>query len=190
MRKKAMAAGAAAILIALASPASAQGMGPGGGMGMGMWQALVGKLCAKDIETHCKGADQGPDQRACLEGKSKELSENCRLALEVDRAGSRPRNGTRRNSVHERDQQVLSRGRARLRPGPELPQRTRRTSWARLAPSPSITPAHVGTTKRSTCYDTEETYNRHGRNSRHTYSGQRGIRARHGARPRRQCLCP
>jgi hypothetical protein len=85
MRTNAMAVGAASILIALASPASAQGMGPGGGMGgmrMGMWQALVGKLCVKDIETHCKGAGQGPDQRTCLEGKSKDLSENCRLALE------------------------------------------------------------------------------------------------------------
>ncbi len=86
MRKNVMAVGAAAILIALASPASAQGMGPGrglGGMGMGtgMWQALVGKLCAKDIETHCK-SEEGPGARACLESKSKDLSENCRLALE------------------------------------------------------------------------------------------------------------
>jgi hypothetical protein len=53
-----------------------------GGMGMGMWQAVVGKLCVKDIETHCAGIGPGPGQRACLEGKSKELSENCRLALE------------------------------------------------------------------------------------------------------------
>ena len=85
MRKNAIAVGAAAIFIALASPASAQGMGPGGGMGgmgMGMWQAVVGKLCVKDIETHCAGIGQGPGQRACLEGKSKELTENCRLALE------------------------------------------------------------------------------------------------------------
>ncbi len=86
MRQKVMAVGAAVLLIALASPASAQGMGPGGGMGgmgmgMGMWQGLVGKLCAKDIATHCK-AEQGPGQRACLEGKSKDLSENCRLAIE------------------------------------------------------------------------------------------------------------
>ena len=89
MRKNVMAVGAAAILIALASPASAQGMGPGGGMGMGgmgmgraMWQGVVDKLCAKDIEAHCKSAEQGPGQRACLEGKSKDLTENCRLALE------------------------------------------------------------------------------------------------------------
>jgi hypothetical protein len=85
MRKNAIAVGAAAIFIALASPASAQGMGPGGGMGgmgMGMWQGVVGKLCVKDIEMHCAGIGEGPGQRACLEGKSKELSENCRLALE------------------------------------------------------------------------------------------------------------
>ncbi len=66
--------------IALATAASAQSMGPGGGMGM--WQGLIGKLCAKDIETHCKGLEQGPAQRACLEAKSKELSENFQLALE------------------------------------------------------------------------------------------------------------
>ena len=85
MRKNAMTVGAAAIFIALASPASAQGMGPGGGMGgmgMGMWQEVVGKLCVKDIETHCAGIGQGPGQRSCLEAKSKGLSENCRLALE------------------------------------------------------------------------------------------------------------
>jgi hypothetical protein len=81
MRKNAMAVGAAAILIALASPATAQGMG-GMGMGGAMWQGLIGKLCAKDIDTHCAGIAQGSDQRACLEGKSKDLSENCRLALE------------------------------------------------------------------------------------------------------------
>jgi hypothetical protein len=81
MRKNAMAVAATAILIALATPASAQGMGPGRGMG-GMWQGLIVKLCAKDIETHCKGADQGPGQRTFLEGKLKDLSENCRLALE------------------------------------------------------------------------------------------------------------
>ncbi len=81
MRKNVIAVGAAAILIALASPASAQGMGPGGGMGSmgmgrGMWQGVVDKLCAKDIEAHCKDAEQWPGQRACLEGKSKDLSEN------------------------------------------------------------------------------------------------------------------
>ena len=81
MRKSAKAAGAAAICIALASPASAQGMGPGGGMGM--WQGLIVKLCAKDIETHCVGMEQGPGLRACLEGKSKELSENCLTAIEL-----------------------------------------------------------------------------------------------------------
>ena len=81
MRKNAMAVGAAAILIALASPATAQGMG-GMGMGRAMWQGLIGKLCAKDIDTHCAGIAQGSGQRACLEGKSKDLSENCRLALE------------------------------------------------------------------------------------------------------------
>ena len=81
MRKNAMAVGAAAILIALASPATAQGMG-GMGMGGAMWQGLIGKLCAKDIDTHCAGIAQGSGQRACLEGKSKDLSENCRLALE------------------------------------------------------------------------------------------------------------
>ena len=76
MRKNAIAVGAAAIFIALASTASAQGMGLGGGMGgmgMGMWQAVVGKLCVKDIETHCAGIGQGPGQRTCLEAKSKEL---------------------------------------------------------------------------------------------------------------------
>jgi hypothetical protein len=46
----------------------------------GMWQGLIVKLCAKD--THCKGADQDPGQRTCLQGKLKDLSENCRLALE------------------------------------------------------------------------------------------------------------
>ena len=81
MRKNAMAVGAAAILIALATPAWAQGMGPGRGMG-GMWQGLIVKLCAKDIETHCKDTDQGSGQRTCLQGKLKDLSENCRLALE------------------------------------------------------------------------------------------------------------
>ena len=81
MRKNAMAVGATAILIALATPASAQGMGPGRGMG-GMWQGLIVKLCAKDIETHCKGTDQGPGRRTCLQGKLKDLSENCRIALE------------------------------------------------------------------------------------------------------------
>ena len=62
MRKSAKAAGAAAICIALASPASAQGMGPGGGMGM--WQGLIGKLCAKDIEAHCVGMEQGTGPRS------------------------------------------------------------------------------------------------------------------------------
>ena len=51
-------------------------------MGMGMWQGFIGKLCAKDIETHCAGIGQGSGQRACLVGRSKELSENWRLALE------------------------------------------------------------------------------------------------------------
>ena len=127
MRKNAIAVGAAAIFIALASPASAQGMGPGGGMGgmgMGMWQAVVGKLCVKDIETHCAGIGQGPGQRACLEGKSKDLSENCRLALEFHRPGSWPRHGACCNLMHERDRKVLPRGRARVRPGADLSQRT------------------------------------------------------------------
>ena len=119
MRKNAMAVGATAILIALATPASAQGMGPGRGMG-GMWQGLIVKVCAKDIETHCKGADQGPGQRTCLEGKLKDISENCRSALEFDRAGSRPWNRARCDTLHERDQQVLPRGRARVRPAAEL----------------------------------------------------------------------
>ena len=106
MRKNAIAVGAAAIFIALASPASAQGMGPGGGMGgmgMGMWQGVVGKLCVKDIETHCAGIGQGPGQRACLEGKSKELSENCRRCARVHGAGSWPRNWACCNALHERD---------------------------------------------------------------------------------------
>jgi hypothetical protein len=54
----------------------------GGGMGMGMWQGVVDKLCAKELAAHCVGVQPGTSQRACLEGKSKELSENCRLAVE------------------------------------------------------------------------------------------------------------
>ena len=109
MRKNAMAVGAAAILIALASPATAQGMG-GMGMGGAMWQGLIGKLCAKDIDTHCAGIAQGSSQRACLEGKSKDLSENCRLAPRVHGAGSRTRTRTCFDALHERDQQVLPGG--------------------------------------------------------------------------------
>jgi hypothetical protein len=80
--RKTLAAAAAALLIgaAIASPASAQGMG--GGMGMGMWQGVVDKLCAKELTAHCAGVQPGQGQRACLEGRSKELSEDCRLAVE------------------------------------------------------------------------------------------------------------
>ncbi len=71
---------AAAVLIgaAIASPASAQGMGGG----LGMWQVLIGKICAKDLQTLCPGVEPGPGQRACLEGKSKQLSETCLATVE------------------------------------------------------------------------------------------------------------
>jgi hypothetical protein len=72
---------AAVILIAaVASPASAQGMG--GGMGMGMWQGFIAKICVKDLQTLCPGVEPGPGQRACLEGKSKQLSGTCLAAVE------------------------------------------------------------------------------------------------------------
>jgi hypothetical protein len=73
-------AAAAVLLAAIASPAAGQGMG--GGMGMGMWQGLLTKLCAKELQTLCPGAEQGLPQRTCLEGKSKDLSEACRLTVE------------------------------------------------------------------------------------------------------------
>ncbi|MEJ2227119.1 MAG: cysteine rich repeat-containing protein [Alphaproteobacteria bacterium] len=66
--------------------AFAQGMGQGrgGGMGRGMGRmAVVTKLCAKEISTHCTKEQQGPGLRTCLEAKEKELSENCQTALEA-----------------------------------------------------------------------------------------------------------
>lgn len=75
-----LAAAAFMVGAAIASPASAQGMG--GGMGMGMWQGLIGKICAKDLQMLCLGVEPGPGQRACLEGKSKQLSESCLAAVE------------------------------------------------------------------------------------------------------------
>jgi hypothetical protein len=79
MRKTFAAAAAMLIGAAITTPASAQGTG--GGMGMGMWQGVVDKLCAKELAAHCAG-QPGLGLRACLEGKPKELSENCRLAVE------------------------------------------------------------------------------------------------------------
>lgn len=98
---------AAAIGVAIVSSSFALGMGPGncwgqgrgmgcGGMSCGMMgggagcgrQGGVGtatgpvaRLCAREIETHCAQVQHGPAMRSCLEGKSSELSENCRTAL-------------------------------------------------------------------------------------------------------------
>jgi hypothetical protein len=57
-----------------------RGMGKGMGKGMGMRPVIA--LCAKDIETHCANTPRGPALRNCLETKVKDVSENCRLALE------------------------------------------------------------------------------------------------------------
>jgi hypothetical protein len=102
---------AAAIGVALSSPAHAQGMGGGmgggmgcgmgggmgGGMGMGRGMgrgmALITKLCADDIATRCANVGRGPDLRACLEKESKDLSENCRTAVETTGRGHRPGQG-------------------------------------------------------------------------------------------------
>ena len=65
------------------------GMGPGGGRGMGMGRmAIVTKLCAKEISTHCAKAQPGQAQRTCLEAKEDELSENCQTALDSTGSGS------------------------------------------------------------------------------------------------------
>lgn len=89
MRTPAIIAVAVALGMASASTVSAQGMGQGRGMGGmggggGMMMGPVVKLCAKEIETHCAKEQPGPALRSCLEakGKSKELSENCEIALE------------------------------------------------------------------------------------------------------------
>lgn len=98
---------AAVIGLALASPAYAQGMGcgmgggmgmgcgmgKGGGMGMGRGMGPVAKLCAKDIETHCAKIQRGPALRTCLQEKSKDLSENCRTAVESTGPGRGPGQG-------------------------------------------------------------------------------------------------
>lgn len=58
------------------------GMGKGGGMGMGRHMGPVVKLCAKEIESYCENK-RGPALRTCLQEKSKDLSENCRVAVEA-----------------------------------------------------------------------------------------------------------
>ena len=80
----------AAIGAVVATAAFAQGMGPGGGQGMGgmgmggmggMGMGPVAKLCANELQTHCAN-QRGPAARACLEAKSNDLPEDCRVALE------------------------------------------------------------------------------------------------------------
>jgi hypothetical protein len=73
--------------VALAPPAFAQGMGQGMGMGP------VAALCAKEIDAHCAQTPRGPAMHACLEGKIKELSENCRVAVESTGSGRGPGTG-------------------------------------------------------------------------------------------------
>lgn len=77
--------------VALAPPAFAQGMGQGMGMGPGM--GPVAALCAKEIDAHCAQTPRGPAMHACLEGKIKELSENCRTAVESTGSGRGPGTG-------------------------------------------------------------------------------------------------
>lgn len=81
LRKAALAAIACIAAVAVTSPVSAQGMGQGMGMGPGM--GPVAKLCTKEIAAHCAQVQQGPALRTCLEAKSAELSENCRVAVEL-----------------------------------------------------------------------------------------------------------
>lgn len=92
-RKLTIALGAAMVL--LAGPALAQGMGgmgPGMGPGMGGMgpgagghggMAVVGALCAKEIATHCAATPRGPEAWVCLNKRAKELSENCRTAVDA-----------------------------------------------------------------------------------------------------------
>lgn len=76
--------------LAASGSAIAQGMGQGRGQGMGMGMgrmAVVTKLCAKEISTHCAKEQPGPAQRTCLEAKEDELSENCQTALDATGPG-------------------------------------------------------------------------------------------------------
>jgi hypothetical protein len=90
---KAMLAVAGVLSVALAPPAFAQGMGRGMGQGMGQGMGPVAALCAKDIDAYCAQTPRGPAMRACLEGRIKELSENCRVAVESTGPGRGPGTG-------------------------------------------------------------------------------------------------
>lgn len=84
LRNATLAAMAFIAAVAVTSPVYAQGMGQGMGMGRGMGPGMgpVAKLCTKEIAAHCAKVEQGPALRTCLEAKSAELSEDCRVAVE------------------------------------------------------------------------------------------------------------